>query len=105
MKTLTAFLITVLVCTLALGQTSSGKITGTVKDPDGAIMSGVDVSLISSNRAVLGATVTDAEGRFTLENVAPGDYQLNIERTGFLRHRSAVHVTHGNTEVVNIVLE
>src|SRR5215213_4193402 len=105
MRVLTAFLITILVCVLALGQTSSGKITGIVKDPDGAIMSGVDVSLLSANRAVLRATVTDAEGRFVLENVAPGDYQLNIERTGFLRHRTAVHVTNGNTEVADIVLE
>src|SRR5688572_2875007 len=105
MQVLTAFLFTVLVCAVAFGQTSTGKISGTVKDPDGAILSGADVSLLTVNRAVLQATVTDAEGRFTLENIAPGDYQLNVERAGFLLYRSAVHVTNGNTEQVNVVLE
>src|SRR5687768_8150250 len=105
MKVLTAFLFTILVCVVASGQTSNGKISGTVKDPDGAILSGADVSLLTVNRAVLQATVTDEEGRFTLENIAPGDYQLNVERAGFLRYRSAVHVTNGNTEQVDVVLD
>ena len=54
--------------------------------------------LLTVNRAVLRATVTDGEGKFTLDNVAPGDYQLNVERNGFVRHRAAVHVTPGNTQ-------
>jgi hemoglobin/transferrin/lactoferrin receptor protein len=90
---------------VVFGQDLQGKVTGTVKDPDGAILSGADVSLLTVNRAVLQATVTDAEGRFTLENIAPGDYQLNVERAGFLRYRSAVHVTNGNTEQVDVVLD
>src|SRR5688572_21201332 len=105
MQVLTAFLFTILVCLVTFGQTSNGKISGTVKDPDGAILSGADVSLLTVNRAVLQATVTDEEGRFTLENIAPGDYQLNVERAGFLRYRSAVHVTNGNTEQVDVVLD
>ena len=102
MKTISTL---ILACVLAYGNTSTGKISGTVKDPDGAVLSGANVSLLNANQAVLRATVTDAEGRFTLDNIAPGDYQLSIERDGFIRHRSAVHVTQGNTHEASVVLE
>ena len=96
---------TILACALAFGQNSNGKISGTVKDSDGAIVSGAAVSLLTTNQAVLRATVTDAQGRFTLDNIAPGDYQLNVEHNGFIRNRSAVHVTQSDTHDVNVVLE
>ena len=105
MKIITSLLCTVLACVLAYGQNSNGKISGTVKDSDGAVVSGAAVSVINSNQAVLRTTVTDSEGRFNIDDIAPGNYQLNIERSGFLRSRSAVRVTHGNTEQVSIALE
>ena len=103
-------LLTFLLCSLfapvpAEGQESQGRIKGAVKDSDGAAVSGVDVSLLLSNRAVARATVTDASGNFTLENVPSGSYELTVERTGFRRYRSAVQVTSGETRELNIVLE
>ena len=105
MKTITSLLCTVLACVLAYGQNSNGKINGTVKDSDGAVVSGAGVSLLNANQAVLRTTVTDSEGRFSLDDIAPGNYQLNVERSGFLRSRSAVRVSQGNTEEVSIALE
>ena len=98
-------LLTCVVSFAAYGQEPEIKITGSVKDPDGAVVSSADVSLLTANRAVVGATVTDADGKFTLNNIAPGDYQLNIQANGFVRHRSAVRVTQGNPVEVAIVLE
>lgn len=92
-------------CAISLGQDSQGKINGTVKDPDGANVAGASVSLLHTNRAVVAKTVTDAEGRFTLESVPLGSYQLNVEGAGFVHHRSAVQVTQGDTQNVSIVLE
>src|SRR5829696_6434775 len=90
---------------MAAAQDSDGKITGTVKDPDGAVVSGASISLLNAHRAVISRTTTDTEGRFALESVAPGDYQLNVEGTGFVRHRSAVRVTQGDTQQVAVVLD
>ena len=107
-KVVTVVICSLLLCALslvALGQGSQGKISGTVKDPDGAVVSGANVSLLHTNQAVVRATVSDAEGRFTLDDIGRGDYQLNVERNGFVRHRSAVHVTAGDTQDVSIVLE
>ncbi len=107
-KVVTVVMCGLLACALSLvavGQQFRGKITGTVKDPDGAVVSGANVSLLHTNQAVLRATVSGAEGGFTLDNIEPGDYQLNVERSGFVRHRSAVHITQGDTQTVSVVLE
>jgi outer membrane receptor protein involved in Fe transport len=90
---------------MGLAEDSEGKINGTVKDPDGAVVAGASVSLLHSHRAVIAATTTDAEGRFIIEHVLPGDYQLNVEGAGFVRYRSAVKVTAGDTKDLAIVLE
>lgn len=88
-----------------VAEESEARINGSVKDPDGAVVSGASVSLLNNLRAVIANTATDAQGRFTLENLEPGDYQLNVESNGFVRHRSAVHVTAGSTIDVAVVLE
>ena len=105
MKLLTAIVCTILACSLAFAQDSNGRIMGTVKDQNGAAVSGAGVSLLHTNQAVVRATVTDAAGNFTLDQIAPGEYQLNVEQTGFVRHRSAIRVTQGNTHQAAIVLE
>ncbi|HXQ72631.1 MAG TPA: TonB-dependent receptor, partial [Pyrinomonadaceae bacterium] len=89
----------------AVEESESGRIKGSVKDSNDAVVSGIDVSLLLPNQAVWRATVTDAEGSFTFENVPDGTYGISIERAGFLRHRSAVQITSGETREVNIVLE
>ncbi|HEU4832762.1 MAG TPA: TonB-dependent receptor, partial [Pyrinomonadaceae bacterium] len=90
---------------MAVAEEAEGRITGTVKDPDGAVVSGASVSLLNAHRAVIAATTTDAQGSFTLEKLKPGDYQLSVEGTGFVRYRAAVRVTPGDTHQVAVVLE
>jgi len=90
---------------MAAAEEGEGRINGTVKDSDGAVVSGATVSLLNAYRAVIAATTTDADGRFALEKLEPGDYQLNIESAGFVRHRSAVRVTQGDAQQVAVVLE
>ena len=104
-KALLKTLLTCVVSFTAYGQDHDGKIIGTVKDPSGAVVSGADVSLLAAHRAVVRATVTDAAGNFTLDNIAPGNYQLNVQASGFVRYRSAVHVTQGDQTQVAVVLE
>src|SRR5688572_8639013 len=89
----------------AQSQESGGKITGTVKDGDGAIVSGVDVSLKLPNQAVPRGAVTDAHGNFTIDNIEPDSYQIVVERTGFVPYRAAVLTTPGDTKQLSIVLE
>ncbi|HKZ01585.1 MAG TPA: TonB-dependent receptor, partial [Pyrinomonadaceae bacterium] len=85
-------------------QKPSGRIAGIVKDQRGAHVSGAEVSLIHPHQAVLQTTVTNAEGQFTLENVAPGTYEIKISQRGFGDHRLAVQVEEGTTYELNATL-
>ena len=74
-------LLTVLLPTLAFAQAS---ITGTAKDPSGAVMPGVTVEaaspvLIEKVRT----TVTDASGRYQLVDLRPGTYVVTFTLSGF----------------------
>jgi len=75
-----------------LGQASPGKIVGTVKDPDGAVVSGVDVSLLNPLQAAIRTTATDASGNFTFDDIVPGNYQLKVTSSGFAPYRAAIQV-------------
>lgn len=105
LKFLTLLLSGFLTAAVALGQGTQGTVKGTVKDPDGAAVSGVDVSLLLPNQAVARATVTDASGNFIFEKIPPGSYEVYIDRAGFVRYRSAVQITSSDTREFNIVLE
>ena len=104
-KLLTLLLCSVFAPLVASGQETQGRIKGTVKDSEGAAVSAASVALVLPNRAVTRAAVTDAAGNFTLDGLQSGSYEISIDHTGFLRHRSAVQVTSGETRDVNIVLE
>jgi outer membrane receptor protein involved in Fe transport len=86
-------------------QWSLGRIAGTVKDAEGANISGAEVSLRLPQQAVLARTLTDADGHFTLDNIEPGNYELNVTRSGFGRHRLAIQVTAGSTKELNMMLD
>lgn len=60
----------------------SGRITGTVIDPTGAVVPGAKVQLTQEN-APAQTALTDEQGRFTFAGVVPGAYQLAITAVGF----------------------
>jgi len=69
---------------LAFGQaTSTGGLTGTVTDPQGASVAGAKVTVASSEIGVSLNGTTDSSGYYTIGALAPGKYSLNIESTNF----------------------
>ncbi|MBC7923692.1 MAG: TonB-dependent receptor [Ferruginibacter sp.] len=57
----------------------SGRITGEIRDEQNLPLPGATVTLDQTNRG----TTTDAAGRFNLENVPAGTYQLTIRFLGY----------------------
>jgi len=86
-------------------QGSQGSIAGTVKDPNGASVSGATVSLLHAQQAVLATTVTDANGSFSFERVPAGSYEIRITQGGFDARRVSTQVARGKTTRLEIVLE
>jgi hypothetical protein len=83
-------------------SSTTGAINGTVTDSTRAVLPGVTVTL--SGAAVMGTptTVTDANGAYRFPALAPGDYQLTFELSGFgTATREDIHVALGFTATVN----
>ncbi len=68
---------------VAFGQTSRGAVNGTVTDPTGAVISGVNVTLTNTATNVSRTTVTNSEGIYHFEAVDLGDYTIKFTATGF----------------------
>ena len=68
---------------VALGQAGRGSITGTVTDPQGGVVAGAKVVLLSRATGVTLHTVTSAAGLYTFISLNPGVYQVTVSQTGF----------------------
>src|SRR5712691_9880065 len=64
-------------------QTAAGSISGTVKDPAGAVIVSAQVSIRSDSTGEVRSTSTNSEGRFKFDNLAPGGYTISVSQTGF----------------------
>jgi len=62
---------------------STAEISGTVKDPAGAVVAGADVTATQTETGVKRSVKTDAAGSFTLPNLAIGPYRLEAAAPGF----------------------
>jgi len=78
-----------LVLFLAVGHglhaqnTTASAIAGTVSDPSGAVVPGVQVMVTNqATHRVSTATTTD-KGSYTVENLSDGDYTISFAKPGF----------------------
>lgn len=70
------------ICTLAQSQTT-GRITGNVKDQNGAVIAGAEVTVISLATAEERKFKTDDSGSYTVPLLPPGMYRLSVTARGF----------------------
>jgi Prophage tail fibre N-terminal. len=66
-----------------LSAQSATSLSGVVSDPTGAVVPGASVTLISDDTASERVTQTDAEGRYSFQQVQPGHYHLTAKAAGF----------------------
>src|SRR5689334_6997638 len=59
------------------------RISGTVKDPAGAVVPGARVEITNRDSGFTVTATTDHLGRFTFETLAPGRYELRTIASGF----------------------
>src|SRR5579863_5255765 len=77
----------ILLCLVPLfGQSDLATLTGVVTDSAGAVMPGVVVTVRNVATNIARSMPTNADGYFTLTNLAPGSYELTAERQGFRSH-------------------
>src|SRR5260221_1119416 len=79
-----AFLCCCLPLALANAQSaSSAQISGTVVDPQGAVVPGAKVTATNQATGVPRSVNTTSTGNYVLPNLAPGTYDVKVEAKGF----------------------
>ena len=97
-----ALLALALLCPTTFGQTSTGSVQGRISDAaTGKSLQGAIVKLTGTNDV----TYTNAEGRFTMAGVSPGNYQLTVEYVGLDPYSSNVTLAAGQALSVNATLD
>ena len=64
-------------------QTSKGILSGVVRDPSGAVISGAAITVTNQDTAENRTSKTQGEGAFRVEALSPGRYTLSVTLTGF----------------------
>ncbi|WP_419806014.1 carboxypeptidase regulatory-like domain-containing protein [Terriglobus sp.] len=67
---------------LVLAQ-STATLSGTVKDPSGAVLPGAQVVIRNLGTAVERTVTSDAAGQYVAPSLAPGDYTVRVTASGF----------------------
>ncbi len=80
---LASFLISILFAISAYAQSGSSTVQGTVKDPQGNLVSGATVTLTDPAKNFTRTQQTNADGAYILTAIPPGTYKLEVTAPGF----------------------
>ena len=103
-RTVLAVLAVLLVVTGLQAQTTTGRLIGTIIDDNGVALPGVTVT-VSSPALIGGAQVkiTDGAGEFAFIGLAPGEYNLKADLSGFVgQERGEILVALGGAATITI---
>jgi hypothetical protein len=88
------FTITLIVGLASLGraQVTTGTISGTVTDPNGAVVTGADVKATNLDTAAERTTTSDGDGHFVFTFLPPGRYRVEVTAQGFQAYQAELVV-------------
>src|SRR5262245_16990187 len=87
------------------GASSTGSISGEVKDSQGGVLPGVTVTATSPAQIGSLSAVTNEAGIYRFPAVPPGEYRLSFELAGFQTSvREGIRITLGFNAQVNVAL-
>ncbi|HEX9928056.1 MAG TPA: carboxypeptidase regulatory-like domain-containing protein [Pyrinomonadaceae bacterium] len=64
-------------------QQITATVTGTVSDPNAAVVPGATVTMTSVDTGLVKTATTNDDGQYTVAFLQPGNYNIRIEKTGF----------------------
>jgi len=90
----------------AAAQETRATITGTVKDAQGAVVPGVTVSVLHLPTNVATDAVTNDQGVFTVQKLAPGPVKVTATLPGFKTFvREGITLRTAETVTISVTLE
>lgn len=101
--------IAVLICCAWNARSSaqvSAALSGTVKDPSGAAITGASVTAKEMETGILHSATTDQTGYYQLFALPVGPYQIQVSKQGFAEGiRSGIRLAVGQEAVVDVKLQ
>ncbi|HZG53675.1 MAG TPA: TonB-dependent receptor [Pyrinomonadaceae bacterium] len=90
----------------ALAQGTASRVTGTVVDPSGAIVTDATVTLTNEGTQVAFTTQTTSTGTYVFDSVQVGTYSVSVEKAGFKKFISTSNSVNVNQPAtVDVTLE
>jgi hypothetical protein len=90
----------------ASAQEYRATLSGTIKDASGGALPGVTVSIVETRTGATVQAVTDGSGQYIAPFLAPGDYDVTAELSGFKQvSRKALHLSAGSHPIIDLTLE
>ena len=81
------------------------NISGTIQDPQGAVIPGATVTLLDDKGNALQSRTTNDEGKYSFENIDTGSYSISAEAQYFRKFETQVSVTSGSSQTIDATLD
>src|SRR5271157_55211 len=91
-----------LFCAHLWAAPEEGRVSGRVLDPQGAPVSQAHMKLVNAAGATVSETHSDDQGRFTLDAIDPGVYQLIAESPSFVTVIQNVSIGRGQQQQMSV---
>lgn len=85
-------------------QQETGRISGTVTDPTGAVVPNATVTVTSARTGFTRTTTTNEDGSFIITNLQPSNYQVSVTSGNFQEFKANADVAVAGDVVVNATL-
>ncbi|HEU4833008.1 MAG TPA: carboxypeptidase-like regulatory domain-containing protein [Pyrinomonadaceae bacterium] len=78
-----------LTANVALAQTGSSSLRGTITDLQGRAIAGAEVTITNDQKNFSRTQTTNDDGAYTFTSIPPGTYRLDVQATGFKKAQVA----------------
>lgn len=83
----------------------SARISGTITDPNGAVIPGATITIAGLSATYNGSATSDGEGVYRLENLKPGTYQIESTSQGFMTSSRTITIAEQEEKIEDASLE
>ncbi|RSL14819.1 outer membrane receptor protein involved in Fe transport [Edaphobacter aggregans] len=107
MRLLRYSLVLVVLCLsyAGFGQNASTSLRGLVTDPAGAAIPGASVVIVNAANGVRVDAVTNSQGEYSLQQIAPGTYTITATAPGFGKFTTTAQLLVAQPATVNMKLQ
>ncbi len=102
--TWTLSVLVILAAAISAAQSPAGTISGTLRDPSGAVIAGARVEALSRSTGQIRRAVASESGDYSFPALSAGEYQVSAEASGFQRVVRSVTVETGTTTSADLAM-